>query len=212
MNKLVKISMLSLAFFLATFTAQAQGFGGKGSKYFQLGFGASSHFQFYNDNKINDNYVYRTALNFNAQFEFGIHKYIGLGLHVGFDFSPNGGAYYYAGYYPGYYTGSTYSTIGIPVAFFGNFHFLQLIADKTGNNFADKLDVYAGLSVGSGPAFAVPKRQYKDAPYNYSTAVGFMVFGGPHVGIRFFPKDNFGIYAEVGYGKTYGTFGVVFKM
>jgi hypothetical protein len=212
MRKKIRSITLVLLFLTGTFTVFSQGFAGKGSKYFLAGIGLSEHFNIYADN--NKGYSGTqgyTAFNVTAQMEFGIHQYIGLGFHVGFDAVPNlGTAYYYNGT-P--LIGSTaYRGFAIPVGMQCNFHFLQLIADKSGKSFADKLDVYAGVSMGSGPAFAVAKKDYKDPPYNYESEVGFLFYAGPHAGIRYFFKDNLGIYAEAGYGKSYVNGGFVFKL
>jgi hypothetical protein len=188
----------------------AQGFGGQGSKYIQLGLGVSQHFSTYNDYNGHYNYQYG---GFYFQMEFGIHKYVGLGFGVGIEGAFGGAKYYYNGTYAAGYVaaGNPYKHLGIPVYFQANFHFLQLIADKNGKDFADKLDVYGGLNIGGGPVFRSVRSKYKNDVY-YTKETGLMYFFGPHVGCRFFPKENIGIYAEVGYGKQLGNLGVVFKL
>lgn len=214
MKKMIRNFAVMVLFVAGTFTVFSQGFSGKGSKNFSIGIGLSEHFNFYAEN--NKGYKGRldpTAFNVMAQMEFGIHKYVGLGFHVGFDFSPGlGGAGIYTNgvVIPG--NSSGYTGFAIPVGMQGNFHFLQLIADKAGKSFADNLDVYAGISVGSGPAFAVAKSAYKDAPHFYESEVGFLIYAGPHAGIRYFFKDNVGVYAEAGYGKSYVNGGFIFKL
>jgi hypothetical protein len=214
MRKKIRSITLVFLFLIGTFTVFSQGFGGKGSKYFLAGIGLSEHLHNYpQNNKGYKGWMSPTAFNVSAQLEFGIHQYVGLGFHVGFDVTPNLGAsgVYYNGNYP--VVGSSgYAGFAIPIGVQCNFHFLQLIADKAGKSFADKLDVYAGLSAGSGPAFAVAKSNYKDAPYFYESEVGFLFYAGPHAGIRYFFKDNLGVYAEAGYGKSYVNGGFVFKL
>jgi hypothetical protein len=80
---------------------------------------------------------------------------------------------------------------------------LQLIADKTGKSFAEKLDVYAGINLGGGPSIGF---------YGGSVVASGFMFVGPQVGIRYYPKSNIGITAEVGYGKTIANVGMVLKM
>lgn len=199
-----------LALLAGSAAAYGQGFEGQGSKYIQLGLGYNQHFSSYSDFNKAYNYNY---FGFNFQMEFGIQQYIGLGFGVGAEVAVAGSHYYYGGAYaPGYVVpGSPYTHFGVPVYFIGNFHFLQLIADKTGKNFADKMDVYGGLSIGSGPVFRSVKSKYKGDTY-YDSGVGALFFFGPHVGIRYFPSEKVGIYAEMGYGKSLVNGGVVFKL
>lgn len=209
--KKVKTMLLLAAVGLFAMNSQAQGFGGKGSRYLQLGLGVNQHYSIYSDydRAYNTNYG---AIN--LQMEFGIHQYVGLGFMVGGELAMRGSGYYYGGVYaPGYVSpsNSPYWSVGIPIGFIANFHFLQLISDKAGKNFADKLDVYAGMNIGSGPVFRNVRDKYDNDPY-YDSRVGALFFIGPHAGIRFFPSEKVGIYAEAGYGKSLITGGVVFKM
>src|SRR5690606_374600 len=74
----------------------------------------------------------------NFQGEFGIHEYVGIGFTTGF-----GGRSRWNYGYSG--------EMNVPIGFVSNFHFYQLIADKSGKNIhADKLDIYFGGSLGSG--------------------------------------------------------------
>lgn len=203
---------LILLLSIAPFTQlNAQAFGGKGSTQLTIGLGVTQHRTTYPENgkgpKGTTNPIYGSL---NIQFEFGIAKYVGLGVHIGGEFANN-----LSRSYSGLYnltglninSNSAFRSIGVPVAFYGNFHFLQLISDKSGKSISEKLDVYAGLSIGSGPAFALAKSGYKE----YKNDVGFLIYGGPHAGIRFYPKSNVGIYAELGYGKSYFNGGISFK-
>jgi len=167
----------------------------KGTKVLALGFGAS---QFYHL----DNYYYSgsdrihneyspVTLQVNFQGEFGIHKYLGLGFTTGI-----GGRgslrYDYAG------------ELNIPIGMIFNFHFYQLIADKSTKNIhADKLDIYAGLNAGSGIAIAY---------YSDFTRVVPIAFGGVHLGIRYYFTPMVGVNLEAGIGKNLVNAGFVFKM
>ena len=214
----------------------AQAFEGKGSKQFLIGIGMNQHRGFFTQNGKGIKGAYSpNSGGLNLQMEFGIHDYVGLGFFAGVeafgDLRRGGGlnpgytgGYYGGGYYGLGYTGSSYWGMAVPVGFHANFHFLQLIADKTGKTFADKLDVYAGLSVGSGVMFVFARDAYKnsyvkdayDDGYIVNGSdlndVGPMIYGGGHVGIRFYPSSNFGIFAEVGYGKSLVQGGICFKM
>ncbi len=209
-----KITLLCLVIGMMTYTnnSSAQAFGGKGSKQFQLGIGMTQHDTWYPTNgKGPKGHVKPLAGVIQLQMEFGIHKYIGIGVNLGVSFAKNIdrsglglGVIPYA-----YNDYSAFWSIAIPIGVHSNFHFYQLIADKSGKNMhADKLDIYAGLSFGSGPTFAIAKKAYK----NYGNDVGYMIYGGPHVGVRFFPKEKMGFYLEAGYGKAYLNGGLVFNL
>lgn len=127
-------------------------------------------------------------LNFSG--EFGIHKYVGLGFTTGF-----GGR--------GGWSGDYLGEINFPIGMLANFHFYQLIADNTSRNIrADKLDIYAGVDVGSGVAVAF---------YDNATRVAPIAFGNLHAGIRYYFKPGVGVTAEMGWGRHIVNVGFVFK-
>ncbi|WP_430405655.1 hypothetical protein [Fluviicola sp.] len=173
--KKVKFMLLLTTMGLFAGSAHAQGFGGSGSKYLQLGLGLNQHYSLYSDYDRAYNNQYGA---FNLQMEFGVHKYIGLGFIVGAEVSARNAGYYYGGVYaPGYVSPSNpYWSVGIPIGFIANFHFLQLIADKAGKSFADKMDVYGGVNIGSG-VFRNVREKYKDETY-YDSSVGALFFIG----------------------------------
>ena len=127
--------------------------------------------------------------------EFAVHKYVGIGVFTGV-----GGT---TPTYAGYSFGGTWLTVPIGVS--GNFHFFQLIADKQGLSIADKLDVYAGLSVGSGALIVLPGQ-------GASTQTFAMVYAGPHVGLNYFFTPKIGVNAQFGYGQTFAQAGLVIKV
>lgn len=202
--------VIALSFALQSSNSFSQAFGGKGTKQFLLGLGLTNHFTIYPENgkgpKGTTNPLYGCV---SAQLEFGIAKYVGIGGTLGFEFANNlsGGFNGPNVVLLGIANNSSFRSIGIPIGVFGNFHFLQLIADKTGKTFAEKMDVYGGLSFGSGPAFAIAKNGSK----NYGNDVGFLAFGGPHVGFRYFPSSSIGVFVEAGYGKSYVNGGMALK-
>lgn len=211
-----RISLLVIAtVFFGTF-GYAQAFSGKGMKSIQIGIGLSEHHAWYPENgKGPKGHVTPNALNLNIQFEFGIAKYVGLAGSIGFDYASNlsrntiGYGYYGSPLLGNAYGSSSFRSFAIPITFTGDFHFYQLIQDKTGKSLhADKLDIYAGLDFGSGPGFAVPKSAYKA----YGSDVGYMIYGGPHVGVKYYFNEKIGVYLEAGYGKSYLNGGVNFKL
>lgn len=174
--------------------SNAQAFGGKGSKVYTVGIGFSNYVARYpEDNKGVKGSFSPMSLNIGIQGEFGIHDYVGLGFTAGATFSST------LGTSTGLFVNSVYSnwsSIGVPIGMIGNFHFLQLIADKTGGSFADKMDVYAGLTFGAGPSFAIPK-----AGNDAGGDVGILTFGEARVGIRYYFNEKLGVFAEVGQGR-----------
>lgn len=127
------------------------------------------------------------------QGEFGIHDYVGIGFTTGLGGKAGNGNYYY-----------TVPEMNFPIGFIANFHFYQLIADKTGKNIhADKLDIYAGMNAGSG--FAV---QYWDSR-SHIVPIGFFGLQG---GIRYYFVPKVGVNAELGFGKSFALAGFVFKL
>jgi len=205
--KKVRFMLLLATVGLFASNSQAQGFGGSGSTYLQLGLGINQHYTLYPDFNRSYNNQYGA---FNLQMEFGVHKYVGLGFVVGAELDFRNSDYYYGGPIV-VHNGPPYRNFGIPIGFIANFHFLQLIADKAGKTFADKMDVYGGISVGSGPVFRSVRGPYEDDP-GYTSELGALFFLGPHAGFRYFPKENIGVYAEIGYGKSLATTGVIFKL
>ncbi len=213
MKKIIIQSFVGLLFLGIQHTGFSQAFEGKGSKQLTIGLGLTQHWTHYPENgkgpKGNTSPLYG-SLNF--QMEFGIAKYVGIGGHLGVEYANNLsrktiGYSYLIGYGYGLGSSSAFRSLAIPVGIHGNFHFLQLIADKSGKTFAEKMDVYAGISFGSGPAFAIAKSAYK----KYGNDVGFILYGGPHVGMRYYFSSNIGVYVEAGYGKSYLNGGLSIK-
>lgn len=209
------LSSFVITFFIVT-QVSAQAFSGKGAKIIQIGLGLSEHYAWYPENgKGPKGQVNPLAGNFNVQFEFGIGKYVGLGGSIGFDYASNlsrnavGFGYYGSPLLGNAFSSSSFRSFAIPVVFTGNFHFFQLIQDKTGKSLhADKLDIYVGLDFGSGPAFAVPKSAYK----SYGSDTGYMIYGGPHAGIKYYFSEKTGVFLEIGYGKAYLNGGIAFNL
>lgn len=199
-KRIVYTLMTVSVLMVATNSTQAQAWE-KNTKVLSLGFGASQFFHL-------DNYYYGNSNKFrtwywpvtgqiNFQGEFGIHKYVGLGFTTGI--GGRGGMLYG-------YTGE----INVPIGMIVNFHFYQLIADKTEKNIhADKLDIYAGANIGSGIAGTF-YRNYPDNPD--ATRIVPIAFGGLHAGIRYYFKPRVGVNAELGFGKSLINAGFVFKI
>ena len=191
MKKQIIILFVFISLLVNQLESKAQAFEGKGSKTLSLTIGAAEYFHFggYYGGYLGYGfgYFYTPALAVNANLEFGVHKYVGIAPNFGIATS----------FYPG--------AVGlhIPIGVQGNFHFYQLIADKVKKDIhGDKLDIYAGLNLGGGP----------DIVFDRGTAVGGFFYIGPQVGVRYYPKGNVGITAELGYGRTISNFGVCLKL
>lgn len=179
------------------YEAQAQAFE-KGARYHNIGFGGSQfiHLGYYDNyysyygynNSLNRNWYSPVTGQLNYQLEFAIHDYVGIGFTTGIGVGS-------AGYYS--------SEIAIPFGAIGNFHFYQLIDDKVSKDIhADKLDIYAGVNLGSGVALL-------NSPSENDVVV--LLFGGFQTGARYFFTERFGVNLEVGYGKSFVNAGITIK-
>ena len=192
MKKLL-LSIIALAT-ISTFS-NAQSFE-KGGKYLSLGLGGTNFWHLGTGSPSVYGYGFGYTPNtgqVNLQLEFGIHKYVGLGLTTGVGGSGGLGIY-----------GAEFN---IPVGVIANCHFWQLIADKTGKGDqlkVDKLDLYAGINVGTGVGML-----FGGAGTVTPTA---LVFVGPQIGVRYFFTDKIAVNGELGYGKSWVNGGVVFKL
>lgn len=126
--------------------------------------------------------------------EFGIHQYVGVGFMSGF-----GGGVGTLGGYGG--------SLNVPVGFLANFHFYQLIGDKTGKDiYQSKLDVFVGASLGTGVGVIF----YDSSLLNDQVLP--LAFGGAHVGARWYFAENMGLTGQFGFGKSLVDLGIVFKL
>lgn len=190
----------------------AKAFEGKGSNTISLGIGASNAFTFFPKNGKGLKYwsapIYGTI---SIQEEFGVHKYVGVGYTIGVGIAANMDGLFHSSILGGL-SGIPASNWGIsvPVGVIANFHFYQLIEDKTKKNIhGDKLDIYAGANLGAGPAISFPRKKVNP---NGKSDFGFVIFGGLQVGVRYYVKPKLGIFAEFGFGKSLVNAGVSFKM
>ncbi len=196
-----KLALSVIAILSISLASNAQAFE-KGGKYISLGLGGSNFWH------ISSNGYFGSYGNFgytpitgqlSVQGEFGVHKYVGVGFTTGIGGRAAGTGIYRYGWGSGYS-----SEFNIPIGVIANFHFYQLIADKVSKDIhADKLDVYAGLNLGSGIAMF---------PGTDPLQVSALFFVGPQVGARYFFTPNMAANLEVGYGKTWVNGGLTFKI
>lgn len=199
-KKFVKTVAVIAFTFLGIHHSSAQAFE-KGGKYLTLGLGGGNHWHIDAQNNWPGNgWRGSNVGGITLQMEWGIHDYVGLGFSTGV----MGGFGNYGWYGPGWGGGWSggYGELAIPVGLITNFHFYRLIDDKVSKDIhSDKLDIYAGLNVGSGISF-----------YPTPGWVSPLFYAGPQVGARYFVKPNIGLGLEVGYGKTFVNGGVTFKL
>jgi hypothetical protein len=195
MKKIVAALALILCM-ATTLSTKAQAWE-RNSKVLSIGFGGANFIHFDPNGYYGPRYGYsRLTGQFTFQGEFGIHKYVGLGFTTGV----GGGTGWY-GYYP---------ELNVPIGFIANFHFYQLIEDKTSRDIhGDKLDIYAGLNVGSGFAVVYDRGP---GPRPRATFITPLFFVGPTVGLRYYFVPKVGLNAEFGYGKTLAQIGFSFKL
>jgi hypothetical protein len=198
MKTITKVTAI-LMFLAAGYGANAQAWS-RDSKVIAIGVGGSDFIHFDPNLYYSNTRAFtRVTGQFNLQGEFGVQKWVGLGFTTGV-----GGSAINVPYHP---------EVNMPIGMICNFHFYQLIADKTTRNIrADRLDIYGGISIGSGFA----------AIYNnYRTPEGFVVhsmtthalfFAGPQLGLRYFVTPTFGVNAEAGWGKSFVNAGFVFNV
>lgn len=206
MKKIVTILMLALCM-AGTQSTNAQAWS-ESSKVITLGIGGAYHHRFLPGvSGIGSRAWGSTSGTLLVQGDFGIHKYVGLGFIAGISGGASGvGRGYGYGYGYGYgttYGGST-DNVNLVAGINANFHFYQLIADKVSKDIhADKLDIYAGANLGSGFG------------YDFSfDNVSIPIWGGLHVGARYYFTDKIGVYLEAApyTGKSFIAGGVAFNL
>lgn len=207
MKKLLTLVMIAVLS-LTGLQTKAQAFD-KSTKIISLGIGGADMFHIpMGYNSYLTNFYTPLTGEFYVQGEFAVHKYVGVGFTAGIGGTPGGVRAGYAGVYSGYYP-----EFNIPIGAIANFHFYQLIADKTGKNIhADKLDIYAGLNLGSG--IAIHTGGYYDNNFNYHNGAfnDILFFAGFQAGARYYFTDKIGVYGEFGFSKSFINAGITFKL
>jgi hypothetical protein len=181
---------ISTALLITSFS-NAQAFE-NGGKYLSLGLGGANFWHLGSGIGPGIGFAYTPITGqINVQMEFGVHEYVGVGFTTGM-----GGAAPLGIYAPEF---------NIPVGAIANFHFWQLIANKTGKGAqlqSDKLDLYAGLNLGTGVGLILGGGVTPTA----------LFFVGPQVGVRYFLTEKIAVNGELGYGKSWVNGGIVIKL
>ena len=184
MKKLVIIFVLALSLPLLSFGQEFQ----QGSKVISLGLGLGS--------AVGNNLSYGTQIpTISAQYEQGVWDVggpgvISLGGYIGFKSYTNN--YDFGG--SNYRSKWNYTLVGVRSAY----HFNGLDVEN--------LDVYGGVMLGL--YFVNYSDNNSSSSLNYSNNVGLSLYAGG----RYYFSESFGGFAEVGYGVSYLTLGVSFKL
>jgi hypothetical protein len=183
--------MLSVTFIQKNYAQQDEWVHGHSKGIYSVGLGGTQGIAVYNGFSTTGD----IGLSVNVSGEYKVWKFIGVGWQTGLDVLwAYGYGYGYYGYgYAG--TGGT-AFIGIPIMAKCNVH----IMDAAKVKIANKLDVYAGLTVGGGPLI----------PTYTGGAVAGIVHVGPQAGVHYWFNDNIAIFGEVGWGATFVNGGVTF--
>ncbi len=202
--KKLSINLLFCFSILSSFNSFSQSFSGKGSKQYLMGIGFCKNNVWYPENeKALKGHFNPLSTQITCKGEFGIGKYVGIGFSIGLDYSNDPQNGYYQDFF---FNEKQFYSLNIPVGAFGNFHFLQLITDLTKTEFTKHFDAYLGIDLGSGPSFLFARQAYKE----YGNDFGYLLYGGPYLGVRYVQNNKFNFYTELGSGNSYVNFGVVF--
>ena len=160
----------------------------KDTKVISVGIGAANYYHL----GTTTGFGFPVTGQLSVEGELGVHQYVGVGFNTGFGGSGGG------------LLGSN-GSINVPVGVLANFHFYQLIEDKTGKNLhAESLDIFVGVSLGTG----IGAIFYG----NESNQVVPLAFGGVHAGARWYFSPKIGLTGQFGFGKQLVDVGVVFKL
>lgn len=199
MKNIITLAACAVIIFIGPDTLAQEKAWDRSSKVLSIGLGLGNYYHLDDNYRSfspgdNDFRGYHTPYTgqFNLQMEFAVHDYVGIGFTTGF-----GGTgrlrYGYRGEF------------NMPMGLIANFHFYQLIDDKSSKDLhGDVLDIYGGLSVGSG--FAVAFYDNRDP------RVVPLAWGGLHAGIRWYFSPRVALNAEAGFGKNIANIGFSFRL
>ena len=204
MKKIFTVLALTALFsltFVSSNYAQDQWYQGRSMGIYSIGIGGtdaigvggiySNNYYGYHVNPIT-----APGMSINVSGEYKVYKFIGVGWQSGFDL-------FFTGYNYGFLGGGgTTVTLGIPFIAKANVHILDAVG---GVSIADKLDVYAGLNFGGGPAITPGNNNL-----GTSTTVGGFIQVGPTVGVRYWVIPKVAVFGEFGWGATFANAGVTF--
>ena len=207
MKRLLTILTFTALIFAAT-EGNAQAFN-RSTKMITIGLGAADMFHIpVNYGTYYNSFYSPITGQLNVSGEFAVHKYVGVGFTTGIGGRAGGARLNGLGLYRGFYP-----EINIPIGAMANFHFYQLIADKAKKNIhADKLDVYVGLSLGTGIAIHPGGYYDGNGVYRNGAFNDVLFFASPQVGVRYYFTPSIAINGEIGWGRTLIGAGITFNL
>ncbi|WPP49539.1 hypothetical protein [Catalinimonas niigatensis] len=133
-----------------------------------------------------------------GSYEFGFHRYISVGPYVGF-----------ANYNYDYFGYSNSSVTSLAIGAKGSLHVIPFIAEVFDASWnPEKVDLYVAVYTGvriRNNRYDVGNSDFNDSDVDLSF--------GTVPGIRYMPKENIGIFGELGYGPlSVFTVGVTFEL
>lgn len=192
-------------FLLFSLQSNAQAFNGQGSSYTSFGYNISEINCWYKENGVGLKGRFSPIFHgINLQHERALGDYGGLSFSVGAGFARNIYSSFWRPSAFGLYQNDYYSLV-IPVGIQYNIHILQWAQDEVGMSVgAENLDVFLGFGIGGGPSFLLPRFD------GGKSEVGVAFYGDIQLGLRYYPNENVGYFAQVGYGKSLLNIGVVY--
>ena len=200
----MKLTIASLVLLLSL-NSSAQAFNGKGSSYTSIGWNISEINCWYKENGIGLKGRFSPVFHgISLQHEFGFGQYSGLSFSIGAGYARNIYSNFWGRNILGLYQ-NDYRSFVIPIGVQYNLHLFQWLEDRIELGLdTETWDGYIGFGIGAGPAFL------RSNNIAYASEVGVAFFGDFQAGIRYYPKTNVGIYAQMGYGRSLLNIGVVF--
>jgi hypothetical protein len=203
MKKILLAAILTIALntVVTSLTAQQdEWYQGRTKGIYNIGFGGTQGILVGSANPyVTNGGTYSTisplGITINASGEYKIWHFIGLGWQSGINIYPPRVTYTY-------FNGQT-SPVGIEIPFEirADIH----IMDAANVSIANKLDVYAGLGFGGGPAFYAGGVQYSGTG---AKNVAGIIHVGPQVGVRYWFNSKIAIFGEFGWGTSFANAGV----
>ena len=198
MKKILCVLALTAVFtlgFVKSNYAQDQWYQGRSMGIYSIGIGGTDAINVGSNALGSYSGLSSPGMSINASGEYKVYKFIGVGWQTGIDLVFNRYNYYF-------YGAGTNVSVGIPFIAKCNIHILDAVG---GVSIADKLDVYAGLNFGGGPAITPANKNL-----GTSTSVNGFIQVGPTVGVRYWVVPKVAVFGEFGFGATFANAGVTF--
>jgi hypothetical protein len=204
--KLNPRSLLPLFFLLYSIAGSSQILK-KGNSIWSLGFGYPNlNASYYSTLEYHSDYIVNSYGPFNMKFEYMFTDRMGLGLGLNF--------VTYTATFTEIHTGLDSS--GKPSDFIVNYKLTNIDANLLARfNYhlytGEHSDLYAGLGAGYRYDKTITKITPADPLFNFKVAIALPIGLELGIGYRYFFNDKFGVYTELGLGKSILQFGLCMK-